>query len=177
MPLNLLNALFIFNAVVILGAAICSVTVRNLIHAAMWMVLSFFSIAILFVFMGMGFFAVIQVAIYIGAIAVLILFAIMLTRRSMQEQEDKRLKNVWAALLAVGCVLAVLVTTLQQLPAFTQSISSTQVDEMVPALGRALTEPAQYGLLFELASVLLLAALIGAIYLAYDRKKAEGERK
>jgi len=177
MPLNLLYAVFIFNAIVILGSAICSVTARNLIHAALWMVLSFFSIAILFVFMGIGFFAVIQITIYIGAIAVLILFAIMLTRRSMQEQEDKRLKNVWVALLAVGGVLTVLVMTLRQIPIFGESISTTQVDEMVPALGKALTEPAQYGLLFELASVLLLAALIGAIYLAFDRKKAEGEEK
>ncbi len=177
MPLNLLYAVFIFNAIVILGSAICSVTARNLIHAALWMVLSFFSIAILFVFMGIGFFAVIQITIYIGAIAVLILFAIMLTRRSMQEQEDKRLKNVWAALLAVGGVLTVLVMTLRQIPIFGESVSTTQVDEMVPALGKALTEPAQYGLLFELASVLLLAALIGAIYLAFDRKKTEGEEK
>jgi NADH-quinone oxidoreductase subunit J len=177
MPLNLLNALFIFNAVVILGAAICSVTVRNLVHAALWMVLSFFSIAILFVFMGIGFFAVVQITIYIGAIAVLILFAIMLTRRSMQEQEDRRMKNIWVALLAVGGILAVLVITLKRLPSFTKSISITPVDAMVPELGKALTEPVQYGLLFELASVLLLAALIGAIYLAYDRKKLEGEGK
>jgi NADH:ubiquinone oxidoreductase subunit 6 (subunit J) len=47
----------------------------------------------------------------------------------------------------------------------------------VPALGKALTEPSQYGLLFELASMILLAALIGAIYLALDRKKGEGEEQ
>ena len=177
MPLSLLQGLFIFNAVIILGAAVCSMTVRNLIHAAMWMVLSFFSIAVMFIFMGLGFFAVIQITIYIGAIAVLILFAIMLTRRSMQEQENQRLKHVWAGLLAGGGVLAVLLMVLPQLPGADLEIPVKAVDEMVPALGKALTEPSQFGLLFELASMILLAALIGAVYLALDRKKGEGEEQ
>jgi NADH-quinone oxidoreductase subunit J len=176
MPLDLIKILFLLNAAVILGAAVISVTVRNLVHAALWMVLSFFSVAILFVFMGIGFFAVIQVTIYIGAIAVLILFAIMLTRRGMQEHENTHLKYIWAGgLVAVGLFI-VLFFMLRLFPAVA-AIPVQSVDQLVPQLGLALSEPRQYGLVFELASVLLLAALIGAIYLAFDRKSAEGEPK
>lgn len=177
MPLSLLQILFLLNAAVILGAAICSVTVRNLVHAALWMVLSFFGVAILFVFMGLGFFAVIQVTIYIGAIAVLIIFAIMLTQRSSHEKETPKLMHIWFGTISVSGLFAVLFFTLRLFPGKTTHIPVEAADEIVPNLGRALTEPTQYGLIFELASVLLLVALIGAIYLAFDRKQDAGDRQ
>jgi NADH-quinone oxidoreductase subunit J len=177
MALNFLQILFIINAVVILGAAVCSVTVRNLVHAALWMVLSFFSVAVLFVFLGTGFFAVIQVVIYIGAIAVLIIFAIMLTRREMQEKEVLRVRFIWLGALAMVSLFAILFFVLQLVPGGQVLISAQANDEMVKSLGQALVEPAQFGLVFELASLLLLVALIGAIYLARDRKISDGGKQ
>lgn len=177
MSLSLMQILFIANAAVILGAAVCSVMVRNLVHAALWMVLSFFSVAILYVFMGVGFFAVIQVVIYIGAIAVLILFAIMLTRRGMQERENTRFKFIWAGVITVTGLFGVLLYILQMLPNVSAMVPIQEVADMVPTLGAALSEPGQFGLVFELASVLLLAALMGAIYLAFERKSGKGDQQ
>jgi NADH-quinone oxidoreductase subunit J len=177
MVLSFLQILFLVNAVVILGAAVCSVTVRNLVHAALWMVLSFFSVAILFVFLGTGFFAVIQVVIYIGAIAVLIMFAIMLTRREMQEKEVLRVRFIWLGGLAMISLFGILFFVLQLVPGIQTVIPVQANDELVKSLGLALVEPGQFGLVFELASLLLLVALIGAIYLARDRKSGTGGKQ
>lgn len=73
--------IFILVAAVTLGAAISVVTSRNLIHSALWLILALFGVAIFYVLLDAGFFAVIQVIIYIGAIAILFIFAAMLTRR------------------------------------------------------------------------------------------------
>ncbi|MHC1740547.1 MAG: NADH-quinone oxidoreductase subunit J [Anaerolineaceae bacterium] len=177
MNLNFLQILFLINAVIILGAAILAVSVRNLVHAALWMVLSFFGVAILFVMLGTGFFAVIQVVIYIGAIAVLIMFAIMLTRREMKEQEHSAPRYWWIGALSVLGLLAILIDVISLFPGITKLISGTSDEGLVPALGKALVEPAQFGLVFEFASLLLLIALIGAVYLARERKPKNGSEQ
>ena len=89
------------------------VTSRNLLHSALWLIVSFFGIAGIFILLQAEFLAVVQVLVYIGAIATLIIFAIMLTRRIMDPQQP-RFNSQWglvggfAALLFVG--LAAVVT-------------------------------------------------------------------
>ena len=171
MNINLMQILFLVSAVIILIAAVLAVTVRNLVHAALWMVLSFFGIAILFALLGTGFFAVIQVVIYIGAIAVLILFTIMLTSNSnaMGEKEPSRTRYWWLGALAVSGLFAILVFVLRLIPESSKLISAQPDNGLVTSLGKALVEPGQFGIVFEIASILLLIALIAAIYLAQDR--------
>ncbi len=76
-----LQIIFILVAARTLGAGLMVVTARNLIHSALWLVLALFGVAVLYVLLEAGFLAVVQVVVYIGAIAILIIFAIMLTRK------------------------------------------------------------------------------------------------
>lgn len=166
-----LQIIFLVVAVGTLGAAFMVVTTRNLVHAALWLVVSLFGIAVYYVMLSAGFLAMAQVVIYIGAIAILMIFAIMLTRRVAGDAGPSMNSNwPWAALIAV-VLFGVLVWTLSNWTGF-----SLQAPEMVGVdplrnLGAALVSPNAYILPFEVASILLLAALIGAIFVAWDRGK------
>jgi len=147
------------------------VIARNLVHSALWLVASLFGVAIMYVLLEAGFLAVVQVVIYIGAIAVLMIFAIMLTRKIAQEKAPRFNENwLWGAGIALGLFAAI------NYILFNWSGVSTPLTPLNPsfdtlkALGVALVAPDGYVLAFELASVLLLAALIGAIVVAWERK-------
>ena len=107
------SVIFAILAGITLGSALMVVTSRNLLHSALWLIASFFGIAGIFILLQAEFLAVVQVLIYIGAISMLIIFAIMLTRRIMDPQQP-RFNSQWglvggfAALLFVG--LAAVVT-------------------------------------------------------------------
>jgi len=99
--------LFLLAALVTLGAAITVVTARNLVHGALALIATFFGVAILFVLLQAGFLATVQVVLYIGAIAILIIFAIMLTRRVMQDSGPQTNQQWWlAALLSLALFAA-----------------------------------------------------------------------
>ena len=72
---------FLIVGLVILGSALMVVTTRNLIHAAMWLIVTLFGVAVLYAILNASFLAVVQVVVYIGAIAILFIFAVMLTRK------------------------------------------------------------------------------------------------
>jgi NADH-quinone oxidoreductase subunit J len=166
-----IQLIFILVAAVTLGAALMVVITRNLVHAALWLIVSLFGVAVFFVFLNAGFLAVAQVVIYIGAISILLIFAIMLTRRIAQDV-GPQLNNNWilAAIVAVA-MFGGLVWILSSWPAIS-SLPPELPSEADPLrmLGMALVSPNYYVLPFELASVLLLAALIGAIMVAWDRR-------
>jgi len=162
--------IFLITAVVTLGAAFMVVTTRKLVHAALWLVLALFGIAVMYVLLNAGFLAVAQVVIYIGAIAILMIFAIMLTRRVAYDSGPQINRNwPWAALVAL-VLLGVLVLILTSWDGFTTILPemSTRADPL-RQLGMALVSPNAYLVPFEVASVLLLAALIGAIIIAWER--------
>ncbi|PKO23067.1 MAG: NADH-quinone oxidoreductase subunit J [Chloroflexi bacterium HGW-Chloroflexi-1] len=105
--------IFALLALITLGAAIMVVTTRNLLRAALWLILAFFGIAGIFILLNAEFLAVAQILIYVGAIATLIIFAIMLTHNVMDPTQP-RFDEQWgvvggfAALLFVA--LAAIVT-------------------------------------------------------------------
>jgi NADH-quinone oxidoreductase subunit J len=167
----ILPIVFVVVAALTLGAALLVATSRNLVHAALWLIVALFGVAVIFAILQAGFLAVVQVVIYIGAIAILIIFAIMLTRRVTQNLGPKFNANwIWAALIALG-MFAGLTWILLSWPD-TAAIAVTLSERVDPLrqLGVALVSPDSYVLPFELASVLLLAALIGAIVVAWNRK-------
>ena len=170
-PITPLQIVFILVAAMTLGSAILVVTTRNLVHAALWLVVALFGVAVMYVLLNAGFLAVAQVVIYIGAIAILMIFAIMLTRRVATDSGPQINSNwVWAAFLSLAIFVG-LAWALSSWPEF----SSTAVDlgnrsDPLRELGLALVSPNAYVLPFEVASVLLLAALIGAIMVAWERK-------
>lgn len=154
-------------ALVTLGAGLGMVSVNSVFHAALLMIVTFMGVAGLFVTLNAGFLGVVQVLVYVGAIAVLVLFAIMLTPRVMADTRS-RFTAQWpvVALLATGLsgILAVLVSSATW-PVLPELADLGDTDYAV-LLGRAFMQ--EYLLPFEVASVVLLVALVGAIIIARE---------
>ncbi len=155
-------AAFIILAIVTLLPAVVVVTNRNLVRAAMSLIPSFLGVTGLFVLLGAEFVAGIQILIYAGAIAVLILFVIMLTEggtglavRQVNEQRQ------WGALTA-GILTAGLVVILLGTP--WQITAGTLPRSNVEAVGIALLT--DFVLAFEISSLVLLVSLVGALVIA-----------
>jgi NADH-quinone oxidoreductase subunit J len=163
--------IFIILAAITLGAAFMVVTSRNLVHAAIWLIVALFGVACFFVLLSAGFLAVAQVVIYIGAISILLIFAIMLTRRVAQDSGPQINANwIWAALVAI-LLFGGLVWMNSLWPGFRSPLPVLPPgQDTLRMLGQSLVSPAAYAIPFEIASVLLLAALIGSIIVAWDRR-------
>jgi NADH-quinone oxidoreductase subunit J len=162
-------AFFLFSLITV-GGGIGVATTRNLMHAALFLILSLFGVAGLFVLLSAPFLAAIQVLVYIGAIAILIVFAVMLTRSMTSMRE---IFNRPVASIIVGVLLFLFLTAGVILPVWGQSgsQSSLPVSDLVATttdLGVALVSQNAYVLPFEVASLLLTAAMIGAIVIARD---------
>ncbi len=165
------QVIFVVISAVALVSAVLVVASRNIVHSALWLILALFAVAGLFAVLEAGFIAVVQVVIYVGAIATLIIFAIMLTGREMREG-GRQTHRWWPlpALLAVT-LFAGLAWLLNSMPGTHGAAPALAGEDSVLLLGQALLTPEQYVLPFEVASVLLLAALIGAIVIAGDSRK------
>jgi NADH-quinone oxidoreductase subunit J len=160
---------FIITGAVLIGAAVLTVTVQKMLHAALWLILTLFSVAVTFILLNNPFFGVVQVLVYIGAIAILIIFAIMLTRRMMYD-DSTQFNMQWIAGLIVAVLLfGVLFLTMRMWPGFTVSMQGTPDTQAIQQLGMALVSPDSYLLPFEIASILLLASLVGAIYISREK--------
>ena len=161
------RVLFIVFGVITLGAALMVVTRRNVFHAALFMILSFFGVAGLYVLLEAPFLAGVQLFIYIGGISILIIFAIMLTRDMMDPSTVGRNSQWIAAAVVTVALCAVLVWTVMS---FDWAATSGAVPEdTITRLGKALVDQEGLALPFEVASVLLLVALIGAVTIARER--------
>jgi len=165
-----LEILFLIIAVFTLISAIQVVTTKNLVHAALWLIVALFGVAATFVLLNAPFLAVVQVVVYIGAIAILMIFAVMLTRNMMQESVPQFNKNyTFAALLGFVLFVGLTVIVLNSGAGDINLPTLASDADPISDLGIALVSPNAYIIPFELASVLLLAALIGSIVIA--RKK------
>lgn len=164
--------IFLLCAALILGSALMVVVTRKLIHAALWLVAALFGVAVLFAFLQASFLAVVQVVVYIGAISILFIFSVMLTRREMMDKGEQTRSNWWLPALLGLLILGGLVFLILGQPAFAQQAAALPVGlDTLRSLGTALVSPDAFVLPFEVASVLLLAALVGAVYIATGRKE------
>lgn len=163
--------IFLITAGFTVGSGLMVVTTRNLVHAALWLVSTLFGVAVTYALLNANFIAVVQVVVYIGAIAILFIFAVMLTRRDLRDNTPQMNSNWWAgALLAVVTFLG-LAFLLQGWSGYSKTASAFPSGfDAVGELGEALISPNAYVLPFEVASVLLLAALVGAVYVAFNKK-------
>jgi NADH:ubiquinone oxidoreductase subunit 6 (subunit J) len=160
------TVVFIILSLVTLGAALAVVTSKNLFHSALFLILSFVGVASLYVLLEAPFLAAVQVLVYVGAIAILIVFAIMLTRRLMAEDLVQRNAQWgWSALGAVLLFVALGVILFQvNWPVVEAAVPK----ETISALGQDLM--GRYLVPFEVASVLLLVALVGSIIIAREKE-------
>jgi len=163
--------IFILVALFTLGSGVMVVTTRNLVHAALWLVSTLFGVAVAYALLNATFLAVVQVVVYIGAIAILFIFAVMLTRKDMRDQGPQMNPGWWAGALIAVLVFAGLFFLLQGWSGLSTTATAIPVGfDSISALGEALVSPNAYVLPFEVASVLLVAALVGAVYVAFNRR-------
>jgi NADH-quinone oxidoreductase subunit J len=163
--------IFILVALFTLGSGFMVVTTRNMVHAALWLVSTLFGVAVTFALLNASFLAVVQVVVYIGAIAILFIFAVMLTRKDMRDQGPQMNRNWWVGVLLSALVFVGLVFLLQGWSGLSTTASEIPAGfDAISELGNALVSPDAYVLPFEVASVLLVAALVGAVYVAFNRK-------
>jgi len=158
-----------------LGAAafylVCAVTIgsslavafwRNAVYSAFALVGTFLGVAGIYVFLAADFLAVLQLMIYVGGILVLMLFAIMLTSKIAESHRAPRSVGAWAAGSLCAGLLAILVLLAVETP--WKVSPAREAEPLTGAIGEALLT--RYLLPFEVASVVLLAALVGAVVIA-----------
>ena len=152
---------YLVAAVTVVSAAMVAFS-RNIIYSAFSLLGTFAGVAGIYVLLGADFVAAVQLLIYVGGILVLILFAVMLTHRITDVQITNRAAGRIPALAIVAILLALLIQTLRQTPwAKAKEILYVPTSAKI---GDLFLE--SYLLPFELASLVLLAALIGAVVLA-----------
>ena len=169
MELNAITIGFVVFTIFTLGGGVGVVSTRNLFQGTIWLMVSLFGVAGYFVLLSAPFLAAVQVLVYIGAIAILITFAVMLTR-SMTRIKERfvRVLPSFVASLILFLILLLGVTV----PIF-GGVPAEQMPEYVAStrdFGAALVDENGYVVPFMLASVLLTAAMIGAIFIARDEK-------
>lgn len=156
------NVAFAVMALTMIVAALRMVTTHNVVHAALYLVVVLAGVAGQFLLLGAEFVGVTQVMVYIGAIVVLFLFGIMLTKGSFGEDDgvasEKRLLAGLVGLLVLGVMAAALV----------DSFEDAELSRSAPSTTAEISDSifSTYIVPFEAVSVLLLAALIGAIVVA-----------
>jgi len=170
--LSAIQIVFLITAVITLVAAVMVVTLRRLMQSALALILALVGVAVIFAILGSGFYAMTQVVVYVGAIAILIIFTVMLTQNVMQADQSQLNRGYIFAALGSAILFAGLIFIISAWKMF-QSVPPVGGSDSgdIAALGLAMTDPQGFALPFEVISVLLLAALVGAIFIARDHSK------
>ncbi|MFF3676669.1 NADH-quinone oxidoreductase subunit J [Streptomyces sp. NPDC002120] len=162
---------FVLVGLATFGAALVTVTTRQLVHAALWLVVALGGIAVEYLLLTAEFIAWVQVLIYLGSVVVLLLFGLMLTKAPIGRSPDADSGNRWIA-LGVAAVAAVALVWV-----VVDAFRTTWIDLDGPVQGSTKVSGEilfqHWVLPFEALSVLLLAALIGAIVLSRRNSPAE----
>jgi NADH-quinone oxidoreductase subunit J len=160
---------FIILAIVSVAAAFGLISSRNAVYAALFLILNFATVAVMYLMLNAPFLAIIQISVYAGAIMVLFIFVIMLLGAERVTNTDTRPELKWQRPLAMGLGFVLLVqaayvffTRLGQTP-----VASSQLSAGPMEIGLQLFGP--YLLPFEVTSILLLVAMIGAVVLTRDK--------
>ncbi|MCX5212288.1 NADH-quinone oxidoreductase subunit J [Kitasatospora sp. NBC_00240] len=154
---------FLLVGVAVLGSALVAVTTKQLVHAALWLVVALGGLAVEFLLLTAEFIAWVQVLIYLGSVVVLVLFGLMLTKAPIGRSPDADSGNRWVALVVALAAAGTLVTLM------VDAFRSAWIDlgaggGSTRATGTSLFR--HWVLPFEALSVLLLAALVGAVVLS-----------
>jgi len=169
--LDISQITFIVFSILAIGGAIGVVTARRLFHSALYLILTLFAVAGYYVLLSAGFLAVVQLMVYVGAVAILILFAIMFSRQGMSTQQTQRNHQWWGSLIFAAVLLVVLIIAVN---AVDWPLSSdSPIPDTVTQLGLSLL--GTYLIPFLAIGVLLSVALIGAVILAREKTPEESE--
>ena len=155
---------FLLIAVFTLAGALAAACLRKLVHAALWLVLAFLGLAAFYFLLGAEFVGLVQVFVYVGAVAVLIVFTILLTRREDEDAAGFNWGGVIVALAVFGGLLWSILKT------SSLSIASAAIEPLtVKRIGEQLMT--NYVWPLQCVGLLLTAALIGALVLVMEEKR------
>ncbi len=154
----------------LVASAVLSVTVRNIFHAALYLALALLAVAAIYITLGAYFLAALQIMVYVGAVVVLAIFVINLTRNLTGAPVS--LSRRWMVPAALVSTLTICLTIIALLKAGTSAAPPPLEPDSTATLGRHLL--GGYVLPFELVSVLLLSALIAAVAIV---SKDRGDEK
>jgi NADH-quinone oxidoreductase subunit J len=165
-------SLFLFLSFVALLSALGVVLAKNPVHSVLFLILTFFTLSAHYLLLNAQFLAAVNIIVYAGAIMVLFLFVIMFLNLNEDTEPQKPMLAKVAATISGGLLLLVMVAALRNVePAGYNADTFNSQIGMVDRLGMVLFQ--QYSLPFELASILLLAAMVGSVMLG---KRETGER-
>ncbi len=151
------------------GCAVLAATAPRIAHAAFGLMGAFLGIAGLYAMLGADFVALTQIIVYVGGILVLLVFGILLTSRTrLALGLDREPGAIWPIIAGGAFFLAIMLAVRGS--SFNTITDPGEPQATTASIGRAFLDPNQYLIPFELASVLLLAALVGAAYLARRRR-------
>jgi NADH-quinone oxidoreductase subunit J len=173
------NALFYVLAGIIVASGFLTLTVRNLFHCALFLALTMFGVSGVFLYLHSEFLAAVQVLIYVGAVTVLVIFGIMLTRNVMDEKTRAMNGQVFLSVVAAAALTWMAFQAVEKSPfRFIDHPTASMAVASPPAggapagtdvysLGPELINPDNgFAFAFEFVSILLLSALVGAIVIA-----------
>lgn len=167
------NFLFWVVAATAVGSAAMVLFTRSIVHMAFWLLASLAGFAGLYLHLGADFLGFVQVVVYIGGILILFVFGVMLTNRAdvpvRPEASWRFLLPGVVAGLASGCFLVYLLTSVWARTPAREGLRGAPTSEEIGALFMS-----RYILPFEVVSVLLLVAMVGATYLARGREERQG---
>jgi NADH-quinone oxidoreductase subunit J len=164
---TVVEVMFALLGVIAVGSAILVVTTQHLVHAALWLVVTLGSVAGCYLLLSAEFVAWVQVLIYIGAVVVLLLFGLMLTRAPIGQSDDLDSplgQRIAAAVTAAGAGAVLVASVVTSFRGERIDLSDDRVAGSTGDVGAAVFR--SWVLPFEVLSLLLLAALIGAIVLS-----------
>jgi len=154
--------IFYFFMLMTLASAAFVVFTRNVVYAAFSLLVTLFGVAALYIFLSADFIAAVQVLIYVGGILILIIFGVMLTHRVMDVELRVRTIQVFPAFISAVLLVVILVTVI--LETRWAAAEAAPVASSTRGIGMLIMN--DYLLPFEIVSILLLMALVGAVLLA-----------
>jgi NADH:ubiquinone oxidoreductase subunit 6 (subunit J) len=173
--MDLATLLFWIIAVILVGAALLVVGLRNIVHSAIALVLVFAMAAGIYVLLNAEFIAIVQILIYAGAVTILILFALMLTRITGQPATNPT-NRLWLVAVVISTIVGLGIVFAATISPHDIAVTSNGASQLPPGInnvvriGQLLYSPTSYSyvLPFEIASLVLLVAIIGAIVIGRE---------
>ena len=161
-----MTATFVILAAATMAGAIAAMTLRKLVHCALALAVCFVGLAGLYLDLGAQFVGLAQILVYVGAVVILIVFAILLTRHDEFPAQTTKMRL--AGLGAAAAVFAVLAWALTSGSAM-QGVAGARPEAGIHAIGESLM--GRFVLPLEIVGLLLTAALIGAVVIAMEEKQ------
>ncbi len=160
------SLLFFFLAALVLIPALLVVTVRNVFHSALWLIVSLMGVAGVYACLAADFLFAVQILVYVGGVMVLLLFVVLLSGKPSDWAGRQVSQHSWLAALAASFVAAAIVSVIAAWPLTTAAPEAPLLT--TGALGSVLMN--ELVLPFEVISLVLLASLVGAVYFSAKKK-------